>query len=300
MSTQLPNVSNNTQKIVEDIQALQKMEQQMFSSLENNPNLSETQKQKIVKKIKKLSEMRISLYQTMGGVNQFFKNALLSSQGALQEQTIAINMIESELNETKQRLDMLMQEKNNKLRLVEINTYYGDQYAEHTGIMKILVITLIPIIILAILNSKGIIPTNIYYILVGIIAVIGGYFFVNIFLSIISRDNMNYQQYDWAFDASYAPTTSVLDGSKNAVNPWSTPVTLGCSNSSCCAAGTKWDSSANTCTVGTENFTTGSDNYITEGMISDILTQTSTSNRYKQNNNSNFKPNYSDSFINYK
>ena len=52
MSTQLPNVSNNTQKIVEDIQALQKMEQQMFSSLENNPNLSETQKQKIVKKIK--------------------------------------------------------------------------------------------------------------------------------------------------------------------------------------------------------------------------------------------------------
>ena len=49
---------------------------------------------------------------------------------------------------------MLNLKKNNKMRLVEINDYYGDKYAEHSQLMKIVIFTLIPVIILAILNKN--------------------------------------------------------------------------------------------------------------------------------------------------
>ena len=287
---QIPDVSESNRELVNDIQSLQKMEQQMFSQLENNPNMTSKQKNSIINKIKKLSEMRVNLYQTMGGVNQFFRNALLSSQGTLSEQTTAIKMIEEELNQAKDKLEILEAERNNKLRLVQINTYYGEKYAEYSDIMKVIVITMIPIIILAVLHNKNIIPTKIYYILVSIIAVIGAYFFWNIFVSILHRDDMDYQNYDWYFDASSAPQPSSSDSSGN---PWTATVNTGCIDSSCCAKGTIFDSSSNLCVI--DGFQS-----IHEGMINNELTTNSSTNRFKKYNSSDYQPNYSDSFINYK
>jgi hypothetical protein len=44
----LPNISQNNEQILNDIQSLQKMEQDLFSSLETNTNLTTQQKQKII------------------------------------------------------------------------------------------------------------------------------------------------------------------------------------------------------------------------------------------------------------
>ena len=48
---------------------------------------------------------------------------------------------------------------NNKLKLVEINTYYGKSYNAHVDVMKTIVFTCLPILILAIFineyNGKG-------------------------------------------------------------------------------------------------------------------------------------------------
>ena len=148
----LPNVQENNEQILNDIQSLQQMEQQLFSNLESNPNLSPTQQQEIVEKMNQLSNMRISLYQTLSGVNSYFGNALNTTVGTLKEQEVAIDIVENELNKAKTRLQLLEQEKNNKIRLVEINTYFGDKYAEHTQLMKIIIYMLVPIIILVILN----------------------------------------------------------------------------------------------------------------------------------------------------
>ena len=49
--------------------------------------------------------------------------------------------------------------------LVEINNYYGQKYAEHSDLMKIIILMLIPIFILSLLKNKEILPSNIYYIL---------------------------------------------------------------------------------------------------------------------------------------
>ena len=74
---------------------LQQLEQELFNTLETNTSLSATEKEKLISKINDLSNFRINLYQTLGGINGFFNNALSSSLGTLKEQTVAIGIVES-------------------------------------------------------------------------------------------------------------------------------------------------------------------------------------------------------------
>jgi hypothetical protein len=267
----LPNVQQNNEQIINDIQSLQQMEQQLLNSLETNPNIKSDQQQKIVEKMNELSNMRINLYQTLRGVNNYFGNAVNTSVGSLKQQAIAIGIVESELNKAKRRLEILEEEKNNKIRLVEINTYYGDKYAEHSQLMKIIIFTLIPIIILGVLNNKGFLPNMIYNILLIIIAFIGAYFFWKRFASIITRDNMNYQEYDWYFNPTTAPTGT----STTTTDPWETNVNLNlgtCIGNACCSTGLTYDDNLNQCVPSKPN--------AVESFVNNTLTKMQ-KNKYK-------------------
>ena len=290
---ELPNVQENTSQILNDIQSLQTLEQELFSSLEENTGLTTEQQQKIVEKINSISKMRINLYETLNGVNSFFQSALANSKGTLTEQTSAINIVEKELNSSKKRLKMLEEEKNNKIRLVEINDYYGQKYSEHSDLMKTVVIMLVPILILAILHNKGILPTNFYYILIAIIALIGGIFIWRIVFSIVLRDRMNYQAYDWYFDPSTAPTSTTT----STKDPWEISSKFGgCVGDACCSDGLVYDSSLNQCIVSDGTIDT------TETFMNNIFTKSL--NNYKKPDvvlgSDNIKSNNSESFINYK
>lgn len=292
-----PNVAQNNEQILNDIQSLQEIEKSLLNRLEaNTPTLTSEEQEQIVGKMNQISNMRINLYQTLSGVNNFFQGALSSSIGTLQQQTAAIGIIEDELNYSKKRLDVLENEKLNKIRLVEINDYYGEKYAEHSQLMKILIFTLVPIIILAILNNKGILPEKIYYILIGIISVIGSVFLWRRIASILMRDNMNYQEYNFFFNPQTAPSSI----SENETDPWAISINLGtCIGQNCCSDGQKWDDQINQCigtsTVGISPTTQTT----TESFIVESLTKTQP-NKYKHDVDlrENFKASQSKSFVN--
>lgn len=304
-SKQLPNVQENTTQILNDIQSLQSIEQQLFNSLEENTGLTTDQQKKMIEKINNISSMRVNLYKTLNGVNSFFQSSLANSKGTLTEQTAAIDIVEKELNTSKKRLKILEEERNNKLRLVEINDYYGQKYAEHSDLMKIIVIMLIPILILAILNNKGLIPTKIYYILIAIISLIGALFIWKSVFSIVLRDPMNYQEYDWYFDPSTAPTST----SSSSTDPWASNSKFGsCVGDACCSDGLVYDSSLNQCitsngeTITTDETTTDetTDETTTETFVNNIFTKLA--NNYKKPDvilgSENIQSNNSKSFIN--
>ena len=131
--------------------------------------------------------------------------------------------------------------------------------------MKIIIFTLIPVIILAILKNKGFLPDMVYYILLGIVAFIGAFFFWRRFASIIMRDNMNYQEYNWSFnpDAVDSGTSTTVEN-----DPWESNVSFGtCVGDACCSDGLVYDTTQNKCVTGTESF-------ITESMANTVLTKT--------------------------
>jgi len=280
----LPDIQQNNEQILNDIQSLQQMEQQLFNNLETNTSLTTTQQEQIIDKINQISTMRVNLYQTLSGVNNYFQNTLTSSIGTLKEQTVAISIVESELNQAKKRLALLEEEKNNKVRLVEINDYYGEKYAEHGQLMKIVIFTLVPIIFLAILNNRNLLPDIIFYLLVGFIALFVAIFFWYRMFSIWTRDNMSYQEYDWPVPSGTTATGSITD-------PWYTGEIPGtCIGEFCCSTGQTYDTSLNQC-IGDSTVET----FVTETMLNNILSKNSGTRK----TNATFLPNNSNSFINY-
>jgi hypothetical protein len=294
----LPKISQNNEQILNDIQSLQKMEQELFNTLEVDTNLTSQQKKKVIEKMNQLANMRINLYQTLSGENNFYDTALKVSSGTLKEQASAIGIVESELNRSKKRLEILEAEKNNKIRLVEINNYYGDKYAEHSQLMKIIIFTMVPIIILTFLNNKGILPSFVFNILIAIIAAIGAYYMWTIYASIIMRDNMNYQAYDFYFNPNTAPTGS----SSNSGDPWlSLNVPGSCIGEYCCSTGQTWDSELNQC-IGASTVnkpdSTPVESFVTETMINNVLTKKQ-NGKYKDDVNIGYiQDSLSNSFIN--
>lgn len=287
----LPNISQNSEQILNDIQSLQKIEQDLFNSLETNTNLTTQQQEKIIQKMNQITNMRINLYTTLSGLNNFYGEALNSSATTLKEQSAAIEIVESELNKSKRRLQLLEAEKNNKIRLVEINNYYGDKYAEHSQLMKIIIFTLVPIIIITLLKSKGILPSIIYNILIVIISFIGGYFIWSRYASIITRDNMNYQEYDFYFDPNSAPSGSTT----TTGDPWLSQNVGGtCVGENCCSVGQTWDVSLNQC-IGASTVT---EPFVTETFVNNILTKKQ-NGKYKDDVNiGNIQESQTNSFIN--
>jgi len=262
-----PDIQNN-EEILNNIQSLQQIEQQFFTSLETNPNLSRQQQEEILDKINRITTMRLSLYNTLSGINNFFQNALQNSVGTLQQQVTAIAIVENELNQSKRRLELLETEKVNKIRLVQINNYYGDKYAEHSQLMKIVIFTLIPVIIITFLHNKSILPDIIYYILMVIVSLIGAVYFWYRFMSIIMRDNMIYDEYDWPFDVSTAPSASA-----SSEDPWGTNANIGtCVGEFCCSEGQVYDKTLNVCVIGTPESTTTTTT--SESFVNNVLTKT--------------------------
>ena len=142
-----------------------------------------------------------------------------------------------------------------------------------------------------------------------VIAFIGGYFFWIRFGSIISRDNMNYQTYDWYFDPTGAPTAGAV-----GEDPWGTEFGT-CIGDGCCSTGLIYDSSLNQCVVPSAStatttttatpmiptmITTTTEGF-TESMVESILTKKDPNKQYKNdvalNSDSYVKPSTSNSFI---
>ena len=267
--TDLSSMQERNEQTLTDIKNLQQIEQELYDNLDMNTTnipLTPEQKNTIIGKINEISQMRINLYSNLKDMYSFFQKNVSSSNTTLAEQMMAIDIVENELNDSKRKLELLEDDKNNKQRLVEINTFYGKQYNAHSGIMKTVVIMCIPILIVSILANMGIFSNNITLLIIGIILIIG---FVSIgsqIIDISNRDKMNFDEYNWYFNTSDAPANNTTPA--NSSDPWKIP-TITCIGQQCCDANSTYDSVENICVV----------NPVTEGMA--VFSK------------KNFNPNYS-------
>jgi len=246
MTNNFNNLQEKNQQVLDNISQLQTQEKHLYDSLDN-VNLSPEEKQQIIVKINELSQMRLNMYSTIKDMYSFYNNNIGSSATALDQSVTAINILENELNETKRRMNLLEDEKFNKMRLVGINTYYGKRYNAHSTLMKTIVFMCIPLIILAVLANNSILPPKIYVFLSGIILIIGLVIIGLQLIDMSNRSNMNWDEYNWYFDQTNAPTEDIsTTTSSSSSDPWTTP-TATCIGSACCYEGSVYDSVQNIC-----------------------------------------------------
>ena len=231
-------IEENSTELIGDIQNLQNIELDLFNTLEKgiaNNTLTADDKTTIVDQINKVSEMRIKSFANLNTMNLNYQDGVASASNVITHQISALNVVENELNDAKNRLKIINEERNSKLRLVEINTYYGEKYANHTSIMKTVVYFCIPIILLTILANMNIIPSIIYTALIIIIAVWAIVAIGSKLIYSMSHDNMNYQEYTWW--GQNPPSSPTVDtGDSTGKNPWFS-IGSSCVAQECCEDG---------------------------------------------------------------
>lgn len=236
-------------QILNKIQDLQTKEQNLFSTLENgltNGTIDSTKKNTMMDQINQLTQERLNLYDQLNILMQTSQKNLENVSVVIKDQNVAVQIVEQQLNDKKRQLEYIQEENINKLRIIEINTYYSEQYKEYSKLMKTIIFTLIPIIILYFLAKNGILPLFLYYPLVIIIGLIGSIMVFRVWLSITNRDSMNYQEYDWYFNKAKAPSAPNDGGS--AKDPWSKGANgIICIGDQCCSPGMKYDAAVNKC-----------------------------------------------------
>jgi len=240
-------VQERNDKIINNIKSLQTTEMKLYDSLEGK-SLNADQQKQIIDKINQISQMRMSLYANLKDMYSSYQQDVSSSRNTMNNQMVSVDIIENELNDSKRRLTLLEAQKNNKIRLVEINTFYGKQYDAHKQIMQIVVIICIPVLILSVLAGKGILPPKISALLTGIIIIIGLFIIGAKIIDLSNRDNMNFDEYNWYFNKEEAPTSSTEPdaSSSSSSDPWTTP-TYTCSGAECCYENSTFDEAQNKC-----------------------------------------------------
>ena len=251
--------------ILKNINQLQKQEAELYKKLEVDAALGapSADQEAVVKKINELSTMRMTMFQELDAMYKSMQGRVAQSRIDLVDQMTVTGVMEQELNNAKKNMNLLSATKANKMRMVEINTYYASKYRAQGEFMKLIIMVCAPLLLVAICAKKGWIPEGIAKGVIAVIIVIGGYFILRRAINLGSRNNMNFDEFDWSWDpAGQNPTVYEYDKQQlqgaqedldDDVNSFAKEMGLGCVGQSCCASGTKYDEKKDQCVEGFQN-----------------------------------------------
>ena len=273
--------------IQKDIQNLQVIKNNLYTNLYSNTSLTSDEKLNIQNQIKQIEETYVGLQNTSVRLSGILNNLLESAQSAILTQETATAIINTEIDNSQQRLSNLQIDNQQKVRQIEINDYYAKKYQEHTSIMVIIISVLVIFIVLTLIKQYGLFFGNdsVYYFLVFVIGVYALYSILSKMYYLFILNNMVYGQYDFAYPG--LPIGVSVTGT--IPNPWTSVELppLGCAGQDCCTGTDVYDYDPNAgfyrCLPAATNATPTNLTYYTL-KPSDVGTQVNSSLASGQNN----------------
>lgn len=206
------NQNDSSEQIIEKISNLQDLEGKKYDDLNillaSNPTPDNIAKQKqLMNDIAQLTSIRSSLFNTL---LQYTKNNMKVNNvmnASVQDKHTIITLKENDLNARRSAIAALNQNVENTQRMVDINVYYKKQYEVRVKIMKYIVILCLLIIFFVVLMNLGWLPKEMVTVLVIIIILVGGSYIGSLVYDTYQRSNINYDEYDWGFDANKMDST---------------------------------------------------------------------------------------------
>lgn len=257
--TLLKESQERQKQTLNNIQQLQNMEKELYAQLEKSSASGGdiSNQETIISKINELSQIRISLFNELNDMYKDTQGRVSQSRVDLVDQMTVAGVVETELNNAKANLNALSDNKTQKMRMVELNTYYSQKYREYSRVMKLVIYFTVPVLILAILRKKNLIPQQLANVLMILLILVGSIMVIMRLLDLSARSNMNFDEYDWGWDPSnYKPTVIQYDKQqlagavsnlKHETGNFSRSIGLGCIGEECCADGTVYDEKKQVC-----------------------------------------------------
>jgi len=242
------NISN----MLENIQNLQATEQALINQLDaytsskgyvsSDPKIIE-----MVNNINNIANSRISLFQSISANADVIQTGVSQSRVDLVAQMTLLQVVEDQLNHAKLKIQELQATNDTKMRMVQINTYYGQRYEAQSSLMKKIIFICIPILVVFILKKKSIIPETISNYIIGIVTAIGGFIIMYNVWDIHTRSNMDFNTYEWKYQSPDAHIPSIWQYNKENMFNFDKLLTnlmkeLGlCVGETCCSPGLVYD-----------------------------------------------------------
>lgn len=188
------------QQTIKNIQDLQDLEKYMFQNLEkisssDSPNVQ--QQQQIITKIQELTNIRKDLFAQL---NQMFNSTnaqLIEDRDDLASQMTTLEVVENQLKEMENSLTNIKQEKQDKVRMIEIGNYEFERYQAHKKLLQLISIFVGIFLLLLILIKKEAIPNTIGSGVLSILGIVGLFFIIRQLYNIYSRSSFVWNEYNW-------------------------------------------------------------------------------------------------------
>ena len=182
-----------------NIRHLGKTEENLFKRLQSNAankkrNLND--EIKTIDEIDRLGEMRTDMYQEMGQTYRTLTENVVDRHDDLVNQTALQKIVEDEMRKTEKSIDMKEDARNNKLKMIEINTYRAKKIQREKFMVQVIVVGCLNLIALTILYNAKLVGTELAKILFAAIVIFTFIGIVVISLDISKRDNMNFDEYE--------------------------------------------------------------------------------------------------------
>ena len=260
------------QQLLNSISELQDREKQLHMKFHSNsPEL----KRRSLEEMVELTRLRVELFNKL---KSSYVRDITESRDELDDQLATLHIVETELNQSQKELKRLNQQYVDKMRMVEISTYFSEKYKSYNQLFKLIIFWMIPIGILVFIGLRNPVPENyvskdnsntIFLAIIMVLCFVALYQILVLAYDLSIRNNMNFNEYNFGasfdFDEAVSKMTppgmlgSDHDG-KGAVaydvkqfEKAAESLNLGCVDSYCCADGTMYDSVKKQCIPSIKN-----------------------------------------------
>jgi hypothetical protein len=272
-TTPIPPVNNigggdgNLDDLLLKIKNLQTVEQSLISQLDSYTsnsggfNAADPTIIDLTNKINSIADTRISMLKSISRTANIVQTGVSESRSDLVSQMTLLQAVEDQLNQAKAKIQGHTNRNDTQMRMVEINTYYGQRYEAQGKLMKKIIMVCLPLLILFILKKKGLLPETIGNYLIGIVIAVGALYIIRSIWDIYTRSNMDFNTYNWEYEQPSAQVPSIWEYNKanmfnydNLLNNLMKNIGV-CIGDSCCAPGTVYDSTSFQCVASNSNDT---------------------------------------------
>jgi len=190
-----------------------------------------------------------SLSTKLNTLKDDYGRALQNNNATLTQQDQVNQILQTENTRLTDKQASVQQALDGQKRIVSLNDSFRLKYAEYIKMLLVIVIALVIWVILSKLNRIGLLPDVIYTILIILVLVIPGFICYFIYLDILGRDRMNFNELNIPPPNKLTPDeirkqkeAAAKDGDLlGSINFG------GCVGSECCSDGTKWDEGNSVC-----------------------------------------------------
>lgn len=231
----MPYDPTDIDSLMSGIEASQKAELEYYDKL-RNPTLSETERSSIRDDVNAKVEERTEMFAALITQYATLTGADATLQRGLQEQIELRKAAEEQLSNLKKTLP----DKNKVLKMVQINAYYGKQYAAYANFMKWLVL-FAAIILASYWGEPYMDDPRVMQLVRAAVYVFGGGYLVLLTFDLLLRRSDKYDEYMWPFAPIDKDALAAANIQKKGIEVTGVQIPGICAGSYCCGEGTTWD-----------------------------------------------------------